>query len=72
MKFIQEFFEGCRVSGIYLCKHKQAAVTKNGKPYENVILPRSGIRIRWELMILKHWIILKSWEMSPILQVHCS
>lgn len=80
MKFIQEFFEGCRVSGIYLCKHKQAAVTKNGKPYENVILqdktgqsmPRSGIRIRWGLMILKHWIILKSWEMSPILQVHCS
>ena len=38
MKFIQEFFEGCRVSGIYLCKHKQAAVTKNGKPYENVVL----------------------------------
>ena len=38
MKFIQEFFEGCRVSGIYLCKHKQAAVTKNGKPYENIIL----------------------------------
>ena len=23
---------------IYLCKHKQSAVTKNGKPYENVIL----------------------------------
>ena len=38
MKFIQEFFEGCRVSGIYLCKHKQAAVTKNGKPYEHVLL----------------------------------
>ena len=35
-------------------------------------MPRSGIRIRWGLMILKHWIILKSWEMSPILQVHCS
>ncbi len=26
------------MSDIYLCKHKQAAVTKNGKPYENVIL----------------------------------
>ena len=26
------------ISGIYLCKHKQAAVTKNGKPYENLIL----------------------------------
>ena len=38
MKYINEFFEGCRVSGIYLCKHRQSAVTKNGKPYENVIL----------------------------------
>ena len=37
MKYINEFFEGCRVSGIYLCKHRQSAVTKNGKPYENVI-----------------------------------
>lgn len=38
MKYINEFFEGCRVNGIYLCKHRQSAVTKNGKPYENVIL----------------------------------
>lgn len=38
MKFINELREGERLSGIYLCKHKQAAVTKNGKPYENVIL----------------------------------
>lgn len=38
MKYIQEFTEGSRVSGIYLCKYKQAAVTKNGKPYDNVIL----------------------------------
>ncbi len=38
MKYIKDFFEGSRVSGIYLCKHKQSAVTKNGKPYENVIL----------------------------------
>ncbi len=38
MKYIKEFFEGARISGIYLCKHKQAAVTKNGKPYENIIL----------------------------------
>ncbi|MBO5093798.1 MAG: HD domain-containing protein, partial [Lachnospiraceae bacterium] len=27
-----------RVFDIYLCKHKQSAVTKNGKAYENVIL----------------------------------
>ncbi|MCI8798989.1 3'-5' exoribonuclease YhaM family protein [Acetatifactor muris] len=38
MKFIRELKEGDRVFDIYLCKHKQSAVTKNGKPYENVIL----------------------------------
>nr|MBQ8253494.1 HD domain-containing protein [Lachnospiraceae bacterium] len=38
MKFIQDYREGDRVFDIYLCKHKQAATTKNGKPYENVIL----------------------------------
>lgn len=31
MKFINTLREGERLSGIYLCKHKQAAVTKNGK-----------------------------------------
>ena len=38
MRFINELREGERLNGIYLCKHKQAAVTKNGKAYENVIL----------------------------------
>lgn len=38
MKYIRELKEGDRVFDIYLCKHRQAAVTKNGKPYENVIL----------------------------------
>lgn len=38
MKHIKDLKEGDRVFDIYLCKHKQAAVTKNGKPYENVIL----------------------------------
>lgn len=38
MKFINELREGEKISGIYLCKHKQAAVTKNGKPYENLFL----------------------------------
>ena len=38
MKFIKDLKEGDRISDIYLCKHKQAAVTKNGKNYENVIL----------------------------------
>lgn len=38
MKFINELREGERVGEIYLCKQKQAAVTKNGKPYESLIL----------------------------------
>ena len=38
MKFIRELKEGDKVLDIYLCKHKQGAVTKNGKAYENVIL----------------------------------
>lgn len=38
MKYIKDFKEGDRVFDIYLCKYKQSAVTKNGKPYDNVIL----------------------------------
>lgn len=38
MKYIELLREGERVNEVFLCKHKQAAVTKNGKPYENVIL----------------------------------
>jgi 3'-5' exoribonuclease len=38
MKYLRDLKEGDRVFDIYLCKHRQAAVTKNGKAYENVIL----------------------------------
>ena len=38
MKYIRDYKEGDRMFDIYLCKHKQSAVTKNGKPYETVIL----------------------------------
>ena len=38
MKYIETFREGERISEIFLCKQKQSAVTKNGKPYETVIL----------------------------------
>ena len=38
MKFIETLREGERMNDVYLCKYKQSAVTKNGKPYENVIL----------------------------------
>jgi len=38
MKYIETLREGERVADIYLCKFKQSAMTKNGKPYETVIL----------------------------------
>ncbi len=38
MRFINELHEGDRISGIYLCKQKQSAMTKNGKPYDSIIL----------------------------------
>ncbi|MCI5900913.1 MAG: HD domain-containing protein [Blautia sp.] len=38
MRYINELHEGDRISGIYLCKQKTSAVTKNGKPYESIIL----------------------------------
>ena len=38
MHFINELHEGDRISGIYLCKQRQSAVTKIGKPYDSVIL----------------------------------
>lgn len=38
MKFIADLQEGSRLQDVYLCKMRHAAVTKNGKNYENVIL----------------------------------
>ena len=38
MKYISNLREGERVGDIYLCKTKQAALTKAGKPYESLIL----------------------------------
>ena len=38
MKYIKDYKEGDRVLDVYLCKHKQSAVTKNGKSYDNLIL----------------------------------
>ncbi len=38
MKYIDSLREGERIGEVYLCKKKQNAVTKNGKPYDNVTL----------------------------------
>ena len=38
MKYIESIHEGENISDVYLIKQKTSAVTKNGKPYENMIL----------------------------------
>ncbi len=38
MKYIKDYKDGDRIFDIYLCKHKLSAVTKNGRPYESLIL----------------------------------
>lgn len=38
MKYIESLREGERINEVYLCKVRQSAVTKAGKPYDNVIL----------------------------------
>ncbi len=44
MKYIETLQEGERIGEIYLCKSRQAALTKAGKPYESLILQdKTGI-----------------------------
>ena len=38
MKYIETLREGEKVADIYFCKSKSSAVTKNGKPYDSVLL----------------------------------
>lgn len=38
MRYIETLKEGDRIGDVYLCKNKQSLLTKNGKPYESVIL----------------------------------
>lgn len=38
MRYIEVLKEGDRINEIYMCKVKQSLMTKNGKPYDSVIL----------------------------------
>ncbi|MCR5596866.1 MAG: HD domain-containing protein [Lachnospiraceae bacterium] len=38
MKYIKDFEDGNRIDGIYYCKSKISTETKNGKPYDSLIL----------------------------------
>lgn len=38
MRYIKDLHEGETIRNIYLCKGKRSAETRNGKPYDNLIL----------------------------------
>lgn len=38
MKYIRDLAEGNHIKGVYFCKQKTSTVTKNGKPYDSIIL----------------------------------
>ena len=38
MRYINTLVEGETIRNIYLCKGKRSAETRNGKPYDNLIL----------------------------------
>ena len=38
MRFIKDLREGETIGSIYLCRGKRTAETRNGKPYDNVLL----------------------------------
>ena len=38
MRYINTLREGETIRNIYLCKGKRSAETRNGKPYDNLIL----------------------------------
>lgn len=38
MKYINELHEGETLRGVYLCRVKRSAETRNGKPYDNLLL----------------------------------
>lgn len=69
MRFIETLREGERISEVYLCRHKQTAMTKAGKPYDSLTLQdKTGTldaKIWMYLLMVSRslilWIIFMSW-----------
>ncbi len=51
MRYINDLHEGETIRCIYLCKVKRSAETRNGKPYDNLLL-----QIKQELWTEKYGI----------------
>lgn len=75
MRYIDTLVEGETIRNIYLCKGKRSAETRNGKPYDNLILQDKTGTLDgkvWdpnskELLIMMRKISLKYSEMSSVI-----
>ena len=72
MRYIETLHEGETIRNTYLCKGKRSAETRNGKPYDNLILQDKtgtldGIRIQMELQITAKKILLKFTGRSSVI-----
>ena len=66
MRFIDGLCEGETIRNVYLCKGKRSAETRNGKPYDNLILQdmeKYGIRTPRESQIMMRRTLSKFLEM---------
>ena len=66
MKYIETLREGERVGEIYLCKNRQSALTKAGKPYESLTLQDKTLIQAVQIGILLAWSYIES-----ILDLRC-
>ena len=63
MRYINTLCEGETIRNIYLCKSKRSAETRNGKPYDNLILQdktgtvKYGTQIPAELRTMRRRIL---------------
>lgn len=77
MRFIDGLCEGETIRNVYLCKGKRSAETRNGKPYDNLILQdKTGIldgkvwdRTPRESQIMMRRTLSKFWRVLIITEI---
>ena len=53
MRYIKDLHEGETIRNVYLCKGKRSAETRNGKPYDNLILQDKTEKMTMVISCLK-------------------
>ena len=53
MRYIKDLHEGETIRNVYLCKGRRSAETRNGKPYDNLILQEIASMAQYEKVLQK-------------------